>query len=294
MAMKGMLGRPRTGTGTGTGSNDATSNCDTATANFASENATASLRVNNHDDASTLASSSVKFTVVSELTMPCTEGTVTTSTRRGMERRQSFCTPLPAQRPLSNDLSSFTIDKLNYKSLQVYGRDDELDLLRKCWTQTQRDRRRRQVVMVGGISGSGKTRLVQAALRHHGNFVRGKFVDSVPYSGIATACAEICGLVLAHPDTTSIQQELVAANLSLLTKVIPILAEVVDDDFDQTSSHNSINQSIREPQSNQLCLSAVPKDCIRGIGNASFGTRAGRFAKCGCGLSRFVGIHHSY
>ncbi|CAB9521070.1 expressed unknown protein [Seminavis robusta] len=226
MAMKGMLGRPRTGTGTGTGSNDATSNCDTATANFASENATASLRVNNHDDASTLASSSVKFTVVSELTMPCTEGTVTTSTRRGMERRQSFCTPLPAQRPLSNDLSSFTIDKLNYKSLQVYGRDDELDLLRKCWTQTQRDRRRRQVVMVGGISGSGKTRLVQAALRHHGNFVRGKFVDSVPYSGIATACAEICGLVLAHPDTTSIQQELVAANLSLLTKVIPILAEV--------------------------------------------------------------------
>ena len=122
-----------------------------------------------------------------------------------------------------NDLSDFTINKLDYKSLHksLYGRDKELKILGDCWDSLmmeQEQANHTSVVMISGLSGSGKTRLAEFAYKRRaervgGKYVRGKFERSPgggdssaqPYSGLSKICAQLCGLLLELEQRTTVE-----------------------------------------------------------------------------------------
>jgi histidine kinase len=161
--------------------------------------------------------------------------------------RPSITTTLVPRPRKSNDLSDFTIDKLNYASLGLHGREIELKLLENALNNLvsgASTEDERQLVLISGYSGTGKTALAINAFKSSteklgGLFVRGKFdlnLRSQPYSGITAACAEICAAILKLKNhKLSIFEQLcsqikaeVGSELALLTQVIPALTDVVD------------------------------------------------------------------
>jgi histidine kinase len=118
----------------------------------------------------------------------------------------------------------------------------------------------RQLILISGYSGTGKTALTNHALKKSteklgGVYVRGKFdlhLRNQPYSGISAACAEICGAIVALRIRNPSQFEQLCSHittelgseLALLIQVIPVLAEVVDlKDANADSPHMGISSS---------------------------------------------------
>jgi predicted ATPase len=159
-----------------------------------------------------------------------------------------------------NDLSDFTIDKLKYASLGLHGRATELGLLKEILNKMMRTMspttaessasslssgQERQLVLISGNSGTGKTALANHALQKSteqlgGLFVRGKFDLNLrnhqPYAGISAACAEICHAIVTLQKTSpsqaqdlvrTLEIELGSELIALLIQVIPSLADVV-------------------------------------------------------------------
>jgi predicted ATPase len=160
-----------------------------------------------------------------------------------------------------NDLSSFTIDKLKYDSLGLHGRDKELKLLEDVMSNMisgKSPEQERQLILISGVSGTGKTALAHHALRKSteslgGLYARGKFdlhLRNHPYSGISAACSEICGAIVALESRNPSQFERLCSQitselgseLALLIQVIPVLAEIVTIiEFPLTENSSSID-----------------------------------------------------
>ena len=160
----------------------------------------------------------------------------------------SVTAPLAPSMRKSNDISELTINKLRFSDLGVYGRQKEVDNLSKvyddCIDPEASASLDRQLVLIGGASGTGKSRLANV-LRSRTDgiksiFVRGKFDNAQssqrPFAGIVDACAELCGaLVQLRRDDEkksanlilTIEREL-GSELSLLLDFIPELSEVLD------------------------------------------------------------------
>jgi pentatricopeptide repeat protein len=156
----------------------------------------------------------------------------------------------PYLRRQSLNPSDVTIDKLNYASLGLHGREKEVELLKEALGKLrpgELPEQERQLVLISGYSGTGKTSLAVSALKKAteklgGLFVRGKFdlnLRNEPYSGINLACSEICGAILQlriHKPSefdqlcSRIKTDL-GSELDLLMHVIPILAEVVEIEY---------------------------------------------------------------
>jgi predicted ATPase len=179
----------------------------------------------------------------------------------------SMSSSLASKRRKSVDLSDFTIDTLNYASLGLHGREKEVELLKKAsntLVSGESSEQGRQLILISGYSGTGKTSLAVSALKNPteklgGLFVRGKFdlnLRNEPYSGINLACCEICGAMLQlrihNPSEFEqlcgqIKTDL-GSELELLMHVIPVLAEVVEINYNfeqlqgQASSSGSKNQ----------------------------------------------------
>jgi hypothetical protein len=158
----------------------------------------------------------------------------------------STLAPEPRRR---NDISDFTIDKLNFGALGLHGRQTEIKLLKatvsKMMTSAggSHNEQARQLILISGYSGTGKTALANHALKRSterlgGLYVRGKFdshLRNQPYSGISAACAEICSAILdLQLRNPSRSEELcrkitleLDSELALLIQVIPMLAEIV-------------------------------------------------------------------
>jgi predicted ATPase len=171
---------------------------------------------------------------------------------------------LGAKSRQSTDLPEFAIGTLNNTSIGLQGRETELELLKRSFhtlleSGSAAPEQERQLILISGYSGTGKTTLVNRALRklteqRGGLLVRGKFDwnlrTTTPYSGIAMACAEICGAILQlqrHKPRLStklcrqIKTEL-GSELALLMQVIPVLQEVLECDDstgDSPTTHNS-------------------------------------------------------
>jgi predicted ATPase len=142
--------------------------------------------------------------------------------------------------------SSLTVDKLRVSSLGLYGRDNEMATLNKCLESVMSKDDPRQLVLISGYSGTGKTALASTlkvrVKRLKGAFISGKFdlhLRDEPYTGIAAACRELCGEMLLLRDTPSskalfqeIRSKIVhqlGTELPLLTNLIPHLHEIVGE-----------------------------------------------------------------
>ncbi|KAL7556648.1 hypothetical protein ACA910_017587 [Epithemia clementina (nom. ined.)] len=150
--------------------------------------------------------------------------------------------------------------QLKLNSLAVIGRDEELAMIRQSFDcllnkQNGDNKWKQQLVLISGASGTGKTHLAQsyqtlllAEQRNsssRGLYVRGKFDTSScrsdsnqPYSGIASASAQICGAVqdLYRTDPQRfdeirdlIQQHIEAEEMACLIQVIPALKEIATE-----------------------------------------------------------------
>jgi predicted ATPase len=176
----------------------------------------------------------------------------------------SITSPIAPKPRRVNDISGFTIDKLQYASLGFHGREPELKLMTDRLAEVMSDdespeHQERHLILISGYSGTGKTALANHALQKSteklgGLFALGKFdwnARDQPYSGIRAACAGICAAILAlrlrqprraddlgHQITTDLGTE-----LALLIQVIPVLAEVVHFDHDVSSSSSIIDSS---------------------------------------------------
>ena len=160
-----------------------------------------------------------------------------------------------------NSLSGFTINKLSFGKLGLYGREKEVVILENALdrlvlsstassmaapsvpeTMASVDEVERQLILIAGPSGTGKTKLAHAlrkpTIKAEGLFVSGKFdihCRNEPYSGIASACTEICGTILELTAQESQSASLLCqtlkdelgSELNLLIQVIPALAEAL-------------------------------------------------------------------
>jgi AAA ATPase domain len=154
---------------------------------------------------------------------------------------------------LHDDASTFQYEKQKLDSLGLYGRDADMETLLKAFDGLSSSTSltgegtarpgQRQLVLISGTSGAGKTTLAEIlkapATEQGGLFVRGKFAKNMinqPYSGIANACAELCGAILdfrVHSPEKYIMvgEQITSAldtELGLLVQVIPALEEIVD------------------------------------------------------------------
>jgi len=154
---------------------------------------------------------------------------------------------------LQKDALGFQNERLKLSTLGIYGRDAEKATVLKAFedlgtsSQTSSEcpsqAMQRQMVLISGTSGTGKTKLAEIlkepVAQQNGLFVRGKFALNMiqqPYSGIADACAEICGTILDlrihDPEKYKrVGEEIMTAldaELGLLLQVIPVLEEIVD------------------------------------------------------------------
>ncbi|KAL7556634.1 hypothetical protein ACA910_014165 [Epithemia clementina (nom. ined.)] len=144
---------------------------------------------------------------------------------------------------------SANANKLNFHSLGVHGREEEISILNRCFDQLLTGNVERQLVLISGTSGSGKSKLADTLKKPtkkcNGLFVRGKFdigCRSEPYSGIASACEEICDAILELQMSNPVQAYMICnqiknelkSELPLLIQVIPVLDRV----FRVDSSHH--------------------------------------------------------
>jgi histidine kinase len=145
----------------------------------------------------------------------------------------------------------------------LHGRDQELKLMQDALNKMmigELPELKRQLILISGYSGTGKTALANHALKKSteklgGLYVRGKFdlhLQIQPYSGISAACAEICGAVVTLQNRNPGQFKQLCrqittdlgSQLALLTQVIPVLAEIVNlENADADSSPSGMLSS---------------------------------------------------
>ena len=122
----------------------------------------------------------------------------------------------------------------NFNATSVYGRNPETNLLVRAYLQVLHAQRSRTVV-VHGVSGSGKTALVntlrEAVCAGQGYFVTGKYFQNLevqePYSAIMAAFSDLCDFVIQSDDFHERRQEIQEAlgpDGQLLNKVITNLS----------------------------------------------------------------------
>jgi predicted ATPase len=181
------------------------------------------------------------------------------------EARQQTLKPASFHQSIRKSQRMFPVSRLRFSILELIGRDDEKELLETCLNrvtpQGEEQGGSRELVLISGNAGTGKTALASALAksvkRLHGLYVKGKFdiyLRDEPYSGIAVACREICGRILLMRDNESfdkIREELIdklgSENLCLLINVIPELAEIVGDEviMDDMKKQTSVETKAR-------------------------------------------------
>lgn len=104
-------------------------------------------------------------------------------------------------------MSDFSINKLKFSTLDLYGREQEIAQLFGALDRLRDpENNRKEVVLISGPSGAGKSKLAEELLvpkkgRIRSIYVTGKFdlqQKNEPYSAFGSACRSICDHLISH------------------------------------------------------------------------------------------------
>ena len=92
-------------------------------------------------------------------------------------------------------------------------RGEECALVAACYRQTQTGEQASEIILIDGLSGTGKSMLAESlrgpvTLNGHGFFTSGKFdqLRNEPYVALVEAFSEICDLVLQDKGSRCCQE----------------------------------------------------------------------------------------
>ena len=105
-----------------------------------------------------------------------------------------------SMRSSQNDLNHLTINKLQFSTVSgdLYGRDPQMQHLKKAFEKSSVDGGQTQLVLISGGAGAGKSALSlqtkPLVTRARGFYFSGKFDSQMrePYKAIADACQVLC------------------------------------------------------------------------------------------------------
>jgi pentatricopeptide repeat protein len=171
----------------------------------------------------------------------CDESTTATTPSTSIRRPSQFRNSVVEQ--------ELTVNKLRFAHDVLYGRDQEQATLQRCLVDLQKEKRK-QLVLLRGESGVGKSALALLALKgslppkstkSSSLLVHGKFEEYIkeePYAGIAMACRHICGEILQLQRGNqkelfeivqkSLKQELGPEEMPFLVRILPELVEIMN------------------------------------------------------------------
>eukprot|EP00957_Ditylum_brightwellii_P116620 8895861-Ditylum_brightwellii.AAC.1 len=151
----------------------------------------------------------------------------------------------------------WTINKLRFNEVGLLGRDNEINTLHACWNRMmQPEQQTKEVVMISGYSGTGKTTLAFELKKKikEGAFVTGKFDQynsGEPLSAISQAFGELCHMIVKKGATfckdiedvlcTELQSE-----VYLLTQLVPDLKEVIDQETEDIKMSDEKTSDARQ------------------------------------------------
>ena len=206
-----------------------------------------------------------------------------------------FESQMKRRRESEKVLESLTINKLRFNKLGLYGRDEEIhqlkdrleSLLKNCKALKKgaTTEGQRELIMIKGYSGTGKSALASTLRKPveklKGLFVSGKFdlyMRDEPLTALASACARICGEILALANSPSqestlrfetIQNKIIeelGSELAIIVRFVPALEEVAmhgrDFRIEQIASNPAVS-----PEESKNQLNFAIRRFIRTIGS---------------------------
>jgi predicted ATPase len=181
----------------------------------------------------------------------------------------------PSLHRIGERLKGLTVNKLQFASLGLYGRSQEIEKLKETFDCSVKSQSR-QLLLITGESGSGKSSLAleleKTVQRASGFFIRGKFdleQRDEPYAGIVAACFQLCEDILALKELESLSvsssykreerktnnwkfsfadmktrlQEALGPEAQLLARMIPNLWQIVGGELPIISADGDKNSS---------------------------------------------------
>ncbi|KAL3944900.1 MAG: hypothetical protein SGBAC_001045 [Bacillariaceae sp.] len=148
------------------------------------------------------------------------------------------------------------LEPLDFESLGIVGRDEEITTLKACLrrmlsTEQDGEPNAKELVLIGGSSGTGKSMLVctlanEAAQMRNSMFVQGKFdmnTSNEPYSGVAKVFNEICREIKdSHEDVIRRVREGIEWDLgeeaTLLVDLVPELKDLINHETTDKNLEN--------------------------------------------------------
>mmetsp|Transcript_25755 Transcript_25755/g.63078 ORF Transcript_25755/g.63078 Transcript_25755/m.63078 type:complete len:791 (-) Transcript_25755:1167-3539(-) len=189
---------------------------------------------------------------------------MSTSTRIKTSELRKPTSVKPGTFQYQKQSSSHTQDALDFEPLGIVGRDRETTKLKACLERiltkdegrqlndkNSQSEQRKEFVLIGGLSGTGKTRIAcdlenEVSLHPKGMFVHGKFnmnTSNEPYSGVSRTFNELCRKIKnSKAELVCLVQAGISQHLGnetdMLVHLVPELKGLVNDTFNDTAVIN--------------------------------------------------------
>jgi len=155
--------------------------------------------------------------------------------------------------------SKFALRNLSVQINEVglLGRNNEIDTLHACWDRMmQPEQQTKEVVMISGYSGTGKTTLAFELKKKikEGAFVTGKFDQynsGEPLSAISQAFGELCRVVMKKGATVckeiaDVLRAELKSEVYLLTQLVPDLKEIINQETENINMPDEKTSDARQ------------------------------------------------
>ena len=196
---------------------------------------------------STYSDDSVGYSINTRLTAATasSSSSAISQTGPGNARRRN-----PKSAPVRGFKTASDVPPLDFGDAGLVGRGKEISTLKSCYDRLMKEGRK-ELILVGGHSGSGKSSLIKSMendISFEGLFVEGKFdmnTSNEPYSGVAKAFGIICRTIKeAGPETIAeLRQDLrkeLGDKPGMLVQLIPELQDIMVVHTDNDPNMGSI------------------------------------------------------